>query len=203
METKIKSEVSMWNYRSSFMQLLTVTLLIVITVLVAIPFFVGSNGEFYPLTNKYQGVFLTNGRVYFGKIISQDTSEIVMTDVYYLTVQVNPNNKDTQSHRIKMVKLESELQRPEDKIILNRAVVGYIEELKSDSQVVRLLKEGGPVPDNMLSAMKDQLIKSNEARINKARINKKQVDKSQTDKTQVDKTKSKTNKQVPKGTTKS
>ncbi len=191
---KIKSKDNMWNYKSSFMQLLTVTLLVVIVVLVAIPLFVKNDTKFYPLVNKYQGVFLTNGRVYFGKIISQDMSEIVMTDVYYLTVQSNPNNKDVQSRRIKMVKLESELQKPEDKIILNRAVVGYIEELKPDSRVVKLLKEGGPVPDNMLPFVKD---KGGAMQLNKA-----QKDKAQKlDKAQVNTSPTKTSDNTPKKST--
>ena len=153
----MKSEENIWDYRSSFMQLLTVVLLIVILILAAIPLLTRNDGKFYPLMNKYQAVFLTNGRVYFGKVVSQDLSEIVMTNVYYLTVdQTKTTDPNQPAANVKMVKLSNELQSPEDRIILNRSVVGYVEDLKDSSQVVKQLEQGLVTPAPAVPGAKDQ-----------------------------------------------
>ena len=96
---------------------------------------------------KYQAVFLTNGQVYFGKVGFHDGSYVELSDIYYL--QVKPvlqqsegdNNNDNRSQNqeqkteLSLVKLGNELHGPEDRMMINKDQVVFVEDLKNDSKV--------------------------------------------------------------------
>ncbi len=121
---------------------------ILVVALVALLYFGGPKEENYLDKNKQQAVFLTNGQVYFGKIVSVNKQYIDLQDIYYLNVsqQVQPDQKsskasDQQSNNVSLVKLGCELHGPVDQMVINREQITFWENLKSDSQVSNAIKQ--------------------------------------------------------------
>jgi len=102
---------------------------------------------------KYQAVFLTNGQVYFGKILNHDLSYLELTDIYYIQVvpvlqqgqgegeNKNDNKNQEQQNQISLVKLGGELHGPMDRMIINRDQVAFVEDLKDDSKVTQAIHQ--------------------------------------------------------------
>ncbi len=97
---------------------------------------------------KYQAVFLTNGQVYFGRIDFHDPSYIGLSDIYYLQVKpvlqqsegndndnTNTAKQQEQKTELSLVKLGNELHGPEDRMMINKDQVVFVEDLKNDSKV--------------------------------------------------------------------
>jgi len=99
---------------------------------------------------KYQAVFLTNGQVYFGKMATHSLSYVELTDIYYLQVKPvlqqgegdnsNKNAQAQQQTELSLVKLGNELHGPQDRMMLNKDQVVFIEDLKDDSKVTEAIK---------------------------------------------------------------
>lgn len=91
----------------------------------------------------YQAVFLNNNQVYFGKISNSMSSQFVtLEDIYYLQVQqqIQPASKSaTPTSNISLVKLGGELHGPTDKMYINRDQVLLIEDLRTDSNLVKAI----------------------------------------------------------------
>ena len=85
-------------------------------------------------SGKYQALFLTNGQVYFGKIIGMTADTVTMKDIYYLQQGVQNQEKKEDT------KLGKELHGPEDVMYVERSQVLFWENLKDDSQVVKNIK---------------------------------------------------------------
>lgn len=93
---------------------------------------------------KLQAVFLNGGQVYFGNISNLNREYIRMGNIYYLRVnqQVQPGNDAKQTDQdISLVKLGCELHGPEDQMVINREQVIFWENLKSDGQVAKAVKQ--------------------------------------------------------------
>ena len=93
---------------------------------------------------KLQAVFLNGGQVYFGNIQNLNREYIRMGNIYYLRVnqQVQPGNESKQTDQdISLVKLGCELHGPEDQMVINREQVIFWENLKSDGQVAKAVKQ--------------------------------------------------------------
>jgi len=97
---------------------------------------------------EWQGIFLTNGQVYFGKVKSENVDEIVLEKIYYLQVKQvlqksqDPKNPEPQTAQsISLIKLGEELHGPKDSMRINRAQVLFVEDLKSDGKVVLAINE--------------------------------------------------------------
>ncbi len=90
------------------------------------------------LSNKYQAVFLTNNQVYFGKLYNADSAYPTLREIYYLQVTqvLQPKDPKAPAQQINLVKLGGELHGPEDVMRINRGQILFVEDLKSDSQVV-------------------------------------------------------------------
>ena len=102
-----------------------------------------------PSASGWQAVFLSNGQVYFGKIIKETGSTVVLKDIYYLQVAQSPQpatEGQQAQQNLSLVKLGNELHGPRDEMKINRDHVLFTEDLKSDSRVVdaivRYLEEG-------------------------------------------------------------
>ena len=93
--------------------------------------------------NSYQAVFLTNGQVYFGKLVSTRGS-YKLTDVYYLQskqpVQLQGADAGAEGD-MALIKLGKELHGPEDWMLINRQHVVFVEQLKGDSRVVQAINK--------------------------------------------------------------
>ncbi len=118
------------------------TLILLAAILTAV-FFYSSRSQVD--SSKYQAVFLTNGQVYFGKLNDYYTERPYVTDVYYIQA---PNGTSTENAEApsdnanqQLVKLGSEVHAPENKIILNKQSILFVENLTSEGKVMELIEE--------------------------------------------------------------
>lgn len=91
----------------------------------------------------YQAVFLVNNQVYFGKVYSPSSQFMTLKDIYYLQVQqqIQPvQGAANPSTAINLVKLGGELHGPTDEMRINRDQILLIEDLRSDSNVVKAIE---------------------------------------------------------------
>jgi len=91
----------------------------------------------------YSAVFLSNGQVYFGKLISKNNSEFVLTDVYYLQLSGNETlSSETKLNEttFSLIKLGNELHGPMDELFIITSQVLFYENLREDSRVVQAIK---------------------------------------------------------------
>jgi hypothetical protein len=89
------------------------------------------------LNTPYQAVLLTNGSVYFGHLQDYGTSHPVLTDVYYVVSQGNPETKQVTNSLIKRGK---ELHEP-DRMYLNPNQIVFVESVGPNSKVAQLIAE--------------------------------------------------------------
>ena len=92
----------------------------------------------------YQGVFLTNGQVYFGKLYREGGKYPVLRDIYYLQITQSPQpirENETPPSNINLVKLGGELHGPSDEMRINREQILFIEDLESNSRVIEAIKQ--------------------------------------------------------------
>ena len=85
----------------------------------------------------YQAVLLTNNSVYFGKLSGYGTSSPVLTDVYYILSQSDPQTKQVKNV---LVKRGKELHGP-DRMYLNPNSIVFVEPVGTDSKVAQLISE--------------------------------------------------------------
>lgn len=123
-----------------------IVLHIVIIVILLIAFgaiFCCGRGDLTGNKKVWKAVFLTNGQVYFGKVISESKKAITMHEIYYLQVtQLTPQTKEDQQQepQLTLIKLGQELHGPTDEMRINRDHVLFVETLKPDSQVVQTIE---------------------------------------------------------------
>jgi hypothetical protein len=91
-------------------------------------------------SSRYQAVFLTNGQVYFGKLHDYYGNRPYMTDVYYF--QGSNAGGASQSSTQQLRKLGQEVHGPEQKLILNKDSILFVENLREDSSVVSAIAKG-------------------------------------------------------------
>lgn len=89
----------------------------------------------------WQGVFLTNGQVYFGRIVKEDSRTIVLKDIYYIQVQqLTPEEGKEPQSQLTLIKLGEELHGPTDEMRINRDHILFVEDLKPTSSVVQTIE---------------------------------------------------------------
>ena len=88
-------------------------------------------------TTPYQAVLLSNNSVYFGKLAGFGTSSPVLTDVFYIVSQTNPETKQVSNI---LVKRGKELHGP-DRMYLNANSIVFVEPVGTDSKVAQLISE--------------------------------------------------------------
>ena len=95
------------------------------------------------LSGKYQAVFLSNNQVYFGKLYNASSDYPALREIYYLQVTqaLQPRDPRSPAQQINLVKLGGELHGPEDEMRVNRDHILFVEDLKSDSQVVAAIAD--------------------------------------------------------------
>jgi len=124
-------------------------LLGIVIILVAIVYMAFFTKDYFGSSRgdkgEYSAVFLTNGQVYFGKMVRNDGSEIVLNNVYYL--QANTGGASEQGttalgqNTFNLVKLGNELHGPTDELFVNKAQVMFFEYLRDDSKVVESIQK--------------------------------------------------------------
>lgn len=90
-------------------------------------------------TTPYQAVLLTNGSVYFGHLQGYGQNNPVLTDVYYIVSQTNPETKQVNNV---LVKRGKELHEP-DRMYLNPNQLLFVEPVGANSKVAQLIAQAG------------------------------------------------------------
>lgn len=85
----------------------------------------------------FQAVLLTNGAVYFGHLQGYGTHQPVLTEVYYVVTQTNPETKQSSNVLIKRGK---ELHEP-DRMYLNPQQILFVEPVGANSKVAQLIAQ--------------------------------------------------------------
>jgi hypothetical protein len=88
-------------------------------------------------TTPYQAVLLTNGMAYYGKLEGYGTSRPVLTEVYYIVTQNNPETKQTSNV---LVKRGKELHEP-DRMYLNPNQILFVEPVGEKSKAAQLIAQ--------------------------------------------------------------
>ena len=88
-------------------------------------------------TTPYQAILLTNGSVYFGHLQGYGGHQPVLTDVFYIVSQTNPETK--QSNNV-LVKRGKELHEP-DRMYLNPSHIMFVEPVGTSSKVAQLIAQ--------------------------------------------------------------
>jgi hypothetical protein len=83
--------------------------------------------------NAYQSVFLVNGSSYFGKLEAQGDNWFVLSDVFYLSISEQTGTQ--------LIKRGSEAWGPKDPMIIPRAEILVIENMRDDSDVVAAIRK--------------------------------------------------------------
>jgi hypothetical protein len=88
-------------------------------------------------TTPYQAVLLTNGSVYFGHLSGYGGHTPVLTDVYYVVSQTNPETKQVSNV---LVHRGKELHEP-DRMYLNPQSIVFVEPVGTNSKVAQLIAQ--------------------------------------------------------------
>ena len=89
------------------------------------------------LKTPFQGILLTNGQVFFGRLEGAETPFPVLRDVYYVRSQINSETKQATNT---LIKRGQEWHAP-DSMILNASHILSIEPVGPDSQMGKLISE--------------------------------------------------------------
>jgi bacteriorhodopsin len=81
----------------------------------------------------YQAVVLMNGSAYFGKLEGYGTPKPMLTEVYYVVTQTNPETKQNNSVLVKRGAHEP------DRTYLNPGQILFVEPVGEKSQVAQLI----------------------------------------------------------------
>jgi hypothetical protein len=111
-----------------------------IVVIVAAFMFVKDTrpGPAVVFSTPYQAVLLTNGAAYFGKLEGYGTPRPLLTEVYYIVTQNNPDTKQSSKVLVKLGKFE--LNEP-DRMYLNPNQILGVEPVDPKSQVAQLIAQ--------------------------------------------------------------
>lgn len=120
--------------------LLIVGIIILIAIVV---FLVVSIFSFSSSKSSWHAVFLTNGRTYFGHVVKQNSTALVLQDVYYIQVQqLAPTEEGGQPQpQLSLVNISDELHSPENKMQINWSHVLFVQKLQKGSQVVNTIEQ--------------------------------------------------------------
>ena len=114
----------------------------ILGVLVVLGIF--SKDKFAENKNEWQAIFLSNGEVYFGKIIEQNIYEVVANNIFYLQAK-DPLQQGAQvvkqNNDIALIKLGKEIHGPTDEIRFNRDQILFLEDMKDDARIVKAIKD--------------------------------------------------------------
>lgn len=93
--------------------------------------------------SEYQALFLTNNQTYFGKIKSINNDSVTLTNIYYLKSQTAQTGTQSTAAtpQSTLVKLSNEVYGPEDSMHVTRSQLLHWENLKSDSQVMKMITD--------------------------------------------------------------
>ena len=110
---------------------------LLVAVAAGIHIFHSTRGSSIRFSTPYQAVLLTNGSVYFGHLQNYGSSHPVLTEVFYVVSQTNPDTKQVTNALIKRGK---ELHEP-DRMYLNPNQIVFVESVGTNSKVAQLIAQ--------------------------------------------------------------
>ena len=109
-----------------------------LVIVAALVFLVGkARSREVQFPTPYQAVLLTNGSVYFGKLAGYGGASPVLSEVYYIVSQTDPETKKVSNM---LVKRGKELHAP-DRMYLNANQILFVEPVGPSSKVANLIQE--------------------------------------------------------------
>ncbi|HEU0266052.1 MAG TPA: hypothetical protein VFQ70_00305 [Candidatus Saccharimonadaceae bacterium] len=90
-------------------------------------------------SSRYQAVFLSNNQVYFGKLHHYDTNHPTLTDVWYIQTPSSDSTAKSSADQLQLTQLSKAVHGPEDEMLLNKSSILFVENLTSNSRVVKLI----------------------------------------------------------------
>ena len=96
-----------------------------------------------------QAIFLGDGQTYFGYASSLRNQTVTLVDVYFLRPQASATNTPTSTAvdttKIDLLKLglggADDLVGSQDKMVINRDAIKYIEDMRDDSQINKKISD--------------------------------------------------------------
>jgi len=85
----------------------------------------------------YQAVLLDNGQAYFGKLTQADSEHPILSDVYYIQQQQDPQTKEVRSI---LVRRGNEWHSPDHMVLEARHII-FMEPVGTSSKVAGLIAE--------------------------------------------------------------
>src|SRR6516164_9712921 len=121
---------------------------LLVAVAVGVHIYQVIRGQSIRFTTSYQAVLLTNGSVYFGHLQDYGSSHPVLTDVYYVVSQGNPETKQVTNSLIKRGK---ELHEPDRVRRVGRAELEgrAVDRRAAEEAVVCVARPGRTRTDNI------------------------------------------------------
>jgi hypothetical protein len=90
-------------------------------------------GNSVRFSTPYQAVLLSNGSVYFGHLQGYGTPQPILTEVFYVVSQTNPETKQVNNV---LVKRGKELHEP-DRMYINPSQIVFVETVGPNSSVAQ------------------------------------------------------------------
>ncbi len=110
----------------------------ILVIVAAVWHIIGSRRDSsVPFATPYQAVLLTNGSVYFGHLQEYGGRHPVLTEVFYVVSQTNPETKQVSNV---LVKRGKELHEP-DRMYLNPNQILFVEPVGTSSKVAQLIAQ--------------------------------------------------------------
>ena len=95
------------------------------------------------MTDRYQAVFLDDGKVFFGKLQNTHGTYLTLEDVYYTQNQATTpgeSSQDTASNRVNIVKVGEEVYGPENSMSIRADKITFWQNLTTDSQIAKAIQ---------------------------------------------------------------
>ncbi len=95
--------------------------------------------------SRYQAVYLNNENVYFGKVEYLLNGNLLLHDVFRVQAgESNAEKTDNQTEptgRLRLIKPGKEMHAPDDKMLISRNEVLFIENISADGEVTKAIVE--------------------------------------------------------------
>jgi hypothetical protein len=89
-------------------------------------------------TDRWQAVFLSNGRVYFGHLTVASDEFYELRDVFY--IQETASTEEGQPPTRQVRPLSTEFHQPENRMLIRKEEVVLVENLRPDSDVAEAIE---------------------------------------------------------------
>lgn len=139
-------EIKNENYKykitkSGWAMIISIAIIIILLIYLVIQNL--SNGHVGGLSqNKanWQAIFLSNGQVYFGNMVSENNDSVIIQNIYYLQDQISLHQGAEQLPKdFPLIKLGKEVHGPYDEMRINRQHIIFVEDMHPDGKIMQAI----------------------------------------------------------------